>query len=75
MSQNTRDCITAVSTIFTFESPAYQQACNSIYVNRSTMDSYHNRNDRGNTNYIKFKSDLERLQYLMGKFNVNPSSG
>ena len=70
MSQNTRDCITQVSTIFTFDSPAYQTACNSIYVNCSTTDSTRPKN---NTNYIKFKTDLERLQSLMGKFNVNPS--
>lgn len=74
MSQNTRDCITPVSTIFVFDSPGYQQACNSIYVNCSTTESYHQGKGRNNTNYIKFKTDLERLQYLMGKFNVNPSS-
>ena len=70
MSQNTRDCIIPTSTIFTFDSPAYQTACNSVYVNCSTTDSKRKPN---NTNYIKFKTDLERLQYLMGKFNVNPS--
>lgn len=72
MSQNTRDCMLPVSTIFTFESPAYQTTCNSIYVNCSTTDSFYQKKS-GNTNYIKFKTDLERLQYLMGKFNVNPS--
>ena len=73
MSQNTRDCIGPVSTIFTFESPAYQLACNTVYVNCSTTDSYVQTKAKGNTNYIKFKTDLERIQSLMGKFNVNPS--
>lgn len=73
MSQNTRDCIAPVSTIFVFDSPAYQTACNSVYINCSTTDSYVQKTARGNTNYIKFKTDLERIQSLIGKFNVNPS--
>lgn len=73
MSQNTRDCIAATSTIFTFDSPSYQNACNSVYVNCSTTESYHMGKGKNNTNYIKFKSDLERLQYIMGKYNVNPT--
>ena len=72
-SYNTRDCEVAVSSIFVFESPAYQRACNTIYVNRSTTDSYYQTKAKGNTNYVKFKTDLERMQYLLGQFNQRPA--
>lgn len=72
-SFNTRDCQVQVSTVFVFESPQYQNACNMIYVNVSTADAYVQANTKGNTNYIKFKTDLERMQYLLGSFNQRPS--
>ena len=72
-SYNTRDCQVQVSTTFIFESPQYQNACNMIYVNRSTTDAYVQANTQGNTNYIKFKTDLERMQYLLGSFNQRPT--
>jgi hypothetical protein len=67
------NCQGVVSTIFVFESPEYQTACNNIYVNRSTTDAYVQTKTSGNTNYIKFKTDLERMQYLMGQFNQRPA--
>ena len=72
MSQNTRACGTPTVPTFVFESPQYQTACNNIYVNRSTTDSYV-QSTKGNTNYIKFKTDLERMQYLLGSYNQRPS--
>jgi hypothetical protein len=72
MNYNTRNCQTTVSTIFTFESPEYQRACNSIYVNISTVNGATNNNANGNGNYIKFKTDLERMQYLMGQYGYAP---
>jgi len=71
MSNTITSCQTAVSTIFVFESPGYQQACNMIYANVSTMDSQ-TTNSQGNTNYIRFKSDLERMQYMLGLYGVGP---
>jgi hypothetical protein len=49
-----------------------------IYANVSTMDSVTNINGKGvnsqgNTNYIRFKSDLERMQYILGLYGVGPS--
>ena len=44
-----------------------------IYVNLSTTDAYVQANTKGNTNYIKFKTDLERMQYLLGSYNQRPS--
>lgn len=71
-SYNTRDCQTAVSTIFTFESPEFQKACNMVYVNVSTFSGATNNNKAGNTNYIKFKSDYERMQYILGQYGYAP---
>jgi hypothetical protein len=73
MSENTRTCQSVQSTIFLYDSPEYQRACNNIYVNRSTTDAYVQQKTSGNTNYIKFKTDLERMQYLLGQFNQQPS--
>jgi hypothetical protein len=71
MSFNTRDCQTTVSTIFTFESPEFQRACNTVYVNVSTV-SGGTPNPTGNTNYIKFKSDYERMQFILGQYGYAP---
>ena len=77
MSNTITCCQTPVSTIFVFESPGYQRACNNVYAYVSTMDSVTNINGKGvnsqgNTNYIRFKSDLERMQYLLGLYGVGP---
>jgi len=63
-----RDCVVKVSTIFTFDSPAVQLAANMVYENVSTVSARNNNNAAGNTNYIKFKSDYERMQYLLGLY-------
>ena len=72
MQNNTGTCQTVVSTIFTFESPEYQKACNMIYVGVSTVNGANNNNASGNGNYIKFKTDLERMQYLLGQYGYAP---
>jgi hypothetical protein len=68
-------CQTAVSTIFVFESPAYQNACNTVYLNVSTTFGNTRQNSFGNTNYIKFKTDLERMQYILGQAARQPGCG
>lgn len=67
---NTGTCQVAVSTIFVFDSPGYQQTCNTVYTNVSTVVGQTKNNASGNTNYIRFKSDLERMQYLLGSFGT-----
>ena len=67
-SYYTKDCATKVSTIFTFESPAFQNAATTVYMNVSTVNATNDNNASGNTNYIKFKSDYERMQYLIGLY-------
>lgn len=69
-SYYSKDCLTKVSTIFTFESPAFQNAANTVYLNVSTVNATNNNNASGNTNYIRFKSDYERMQYLMGLYGT-----
>jgi len=69
---NTRDCQAAVSTIFNYKSPEFQKGCNSIYYNVSTVNGQTNNNASGNTNYIKFKSDYERMQYILGQYGYAP---
>jgi hypothetical protein len=65
-AENTRSCIVPVSTIFTFESPSFQTAANSVYVYKSTFDNNPVNQARGKV--YTFKSDFERLQYLMGLY-------
>jgi len=67
---NTRDCQAAVSSIFIFESPEVQRGCNMVYANISTMDSVTKNNASGNGNYIRFKSDLERMQFILGQYGI-----
>jgi len=71
MSYSLTSCQGVVSTPFIFASPQYQQACNMIYANVSTVNGS-NPNPTGNTNYIKFKSDLERMQYILGQYGYAP---
>jgi hypothetical protein len=72
MSNTLTSCQTPVSTIFIFESPAYQNACNTVYIGVSTTNGLNKNNSSGNTNYIKFKSDLERMQYILGQYARGP---
>ena len=74
-SYNTKDCATQVSTIFTFESPAFQNAANMVYVGVSTINGKNSNNAAVNTNYIKFKSDFERMQYLLGLYGTTNVQG
>lgn len=66
-------CLTQLSTIFIFESPQFQNACNNIYQQKTSYDLAKNAAVTGKT--YKFKSDLERIQYKLGLFNQNPSCG
>jgi hypothetical protein len=66
MPEVTTICQTRVSTIFQFESPAFQLAANMTYVYKSTIDNAPANVATGKK--YQFKSDFERLQYLMGLF-------
>jgi hypothetical protein len=65
-AENTRICGVKVSTIFQFDSPTVQTAANSVYMYKSTFDGNPSNVARGKV--YTFKSDFERLQYLMGLY-------
>jgi hypothetical protein len=59
-----------VSTIFVFSSPAVQTAANAIYENNKAREA-------AGVNF-QFKTDYERMQYLLGKYGRTtnaPSTG
>ena len=59
-----------VSTAFVFQTADYQNAANSVYVYKSTLDaSYAGSNVNKKYN---FKSDRERMQYLIGRQATSP---
>jgi hypothetical protein len=60
-----QSCKVRVSTPFIFESPAVQRANNMVY---EYVQAYNTANNVGNSgNVYKFKSDYERMQYLLGQ--------
>ena len=63
---HTRSCIVDVSEAFVFESPAFQTSCNMVYQFKKARDAAANATVTGNT--YKFKSDFERMQYLLGLY-------
>lgn len=65
-----RTCKFPVSTPFVFETVAYQNAANQVY---EYVQAYNTANNAAVTgsNY-KFKSDYERMQYLLGQKGRKP---
>jgi hypothetical protein len=69
-------CLIPVSTIFVFESPAYQNACNTVYLNVSTTYGLNNQNNFGNTSNNKVEMldgvvqlcniDKNKISFLIG---------
>ena len=54
------------STIFVFETQAVQTAANNVYVYVSTQNAATGPSGKK----IQFKSDFERMQYLLGRYGV-----
>jgi len=63
---NTRTCIVDVSEAFVFESPAFQTSCNMVYQFKKNIDIFNNSVRTGKV--YRFKSDFERMQYLLGLY-------
>ncbi len=66
------NCQTKVSTIFIFETPAFQTASEMIYLNKkdelaSSINGVLPAGKNHNVNLI-FKTDFERMQYLIGLY-------
>ena len=63
----TLPCGGFISTVFTYNTVAVQAAANSVYVQKSTVDGqYAAANPTKPSKYI-FKTDRERMQYIIGR--------
>lgn len=67
---SSQGCKVKVSTIFVFDNPGVQNAANAVYEQKKAYDTAKNAAVTGNT--YKFKSDFERMQYLLGQRNRQP---
>ena len=62
-----------VSTVFVYGTVANQAAANSAYVSKSTIDADYGKIYGSNSGRVyTFKSDRERMQYLIGKIGTVP---
>jgi len=59
-------CQVAVSTVFIFESPQFQDAANTVYLQKQAFDRY--QSTINSNNVYNFKSDYERMQYITGRY-------
>lgn len=64
---SSQGCKVRVSSIFVFDNPGVQNAANAVYEQKKAYDLAKNAAVTGNT--YKFKSDFERMQYLLGQRN------
>jgi hypothetical protein len=62
-----QSCKVKVSTPFVFDNVAYQNAANNVYEYVKAYNTANNATTTGNT--YKFKSDYERMQYMLGQKN------
>jgi hypothetical protein len=62
-----------VSTVFVHGTVANQAAANSAYVSKSTIDADYRKTYGSNSGRVyTFKSDRERMQYLLGRIGSVP---
>ncbi len=62
-----------VSTVFVYGTVANQAAANSVYVSKSTIDADYRKIYGSNSGRVHtFKSDRERMQYLIGRIGSVP---
>jgi hypothetical protein len=61
-----------VSTLFVYGTVANQAAANSMYVAKSTIDAQYRADPNKNGRVYAFKSDRERMQYLLGRIATVP---
>lgn len=64
---NTRDCnVDTGPPVFVFQSNTFQTGANNIYVNKQNFDA--NPVNSAKNRVYTFKTDFERMQYLMGLY-------
>lgn len=63
-----------ISTVFTYQTAQVQNAANSVYVAKSTIDGqYVAANPTTPKKYI-FKTDYERMQFIIGRQGSVPGA-
>jgi hypothetical protein len=65
-------CGGIVSTAFTFQSVAVQSAANATFVLKSTIDGQYATSSPTAPRKYQFKSDAERMQYIIGRSALSP---
>lgn len=63
-----------ISTVFTFQSVGVQNAANSVYVQKSTIDGQNIAATPLTPKKYNFKSDYERMQYIIGQRGTIPGA-
>jgi hypothetical protein len=61
-----------VSTTFVFQTVQNQNAANSVYVAKSTADAAYLSSNAQTPKKYTFKSDWERMQYILGRTGSAP---
>lgn len=67
-------CGGVVSTLFVYQGVNVQNAANSVYIQKSTVDgNYALTNPLAPKKYI-FRTDYERMQYIIGQRGTIPGA-
>lgn len=61
-----QSCQVPVSTIFVYDTPQVQNAANTVYEYKKAFDA--RQSTMGKQAVYTFKSDFERMQYLLGLY-------
>jgi len=61
-----------ISTLFVYESVGVQNAANTIYVHKSTLDGLASAANPLTPKKYIFRTDYERMQYIIGRRGVVP---
>lgn len=59
-----------ISTAFVYDTVQIQNAANNVYVQKSTIDA--SLKAKGSENRYQFKTDGERMQYILGQLGTRP---
>jgi len=63
-----------ISTSFVYQSVDIQRAANSVYAQKSTVDGQYAASNPSAPKKYVFKTDYERMQYIIGKRGSIPGA-
>jgi hypothetical protein len=63
-----------ISTVFTYQNVGIQNAANSVYIQKSTVDGQYAAANAAAPKKYTFKTDYERMQYIIGCRGVVPGA-